>query len=214
MVTGPGPRASRDAVTIPSSCCRSGACPSGRYHRVPAEGQGSRRLGDPVDLGFASRDRCSHVPVLVIDAESPECPGMSRSPSSRARGRSGRWSSPPMNGTGRGSASATREALRETHIHLVAASPRNFFIPVSARTGSGVDRLMTAVLQAYGAWNRRISTSKLNRWLEHLTRGARPPPTSQNPISLYSLSRRAQPPTFTCSRTRRKEPATLTSSLS
>ncbi|KAK9817190.1 hypothetical protein WJX72_010848 [[Myrmecia] bisecta] len=38
-------------------------------------------------------------------------------------------------------------------------------VPISARTGEGMDNIMPAVLQLYEVWNKRISTARLNTWL-------------------------------------------------
>lgn len=43
-------------------------------------------------------------------------------------------------------------------------------LPVSALTGAGADRLLPAVMAAYDVWTRRVPTSRLNRWLEKVTR--------------------------------------------
>ena len=38
-------------------------------------------------------------------------------------------------------------------------------VALSAHTGDGLDRLMTAVLESYAVWNRRVPTAALNRFL-------------------------------------------------
>jgi GTP-binding protein len=38
-------------------------------------------------------------------------------------------------------------------------------VPISALNGRNLDTLMDALLDVYAVWNRRISTSKMNRWL-------------------------------------------------
>ena len=48
-------------------------------------------------------------------------------------------------------------------------------MPLAGETGYGVERLMEAVMQVEQTWNKRISTSKLNRWLE-ATLERHPPP--------------------------------------
>ena len=49
-------------------------------------------------------------------------------------------------------------------------------VPVSGATGQGLDALMDAILHVHEVWNRRISTARLNRWLEGvLDRRCRPP---------------------------------------
>ena len=51
-------------------------------------------------------------------------------------------------------------------------------VPVSGLTGRGVGKLMRAAFDAYQRWNMRISTSRLNRWLEVMLE-AHPPPLVQ-----------------------------------
>lgn len=43
-------------------------------------------------------------------------------------------------------------------------------LPVSALTGKGIEAFLPAIQECYESWNRRISTSKLNRWLEKVVR--------------------------------------------
>lgn len=70
-------------------------------------------------------------------------------------------------------------------------------VPISALNGRNLDTLMDAVIDIYGIWNKRISTSKMNRWL-----AAR---ESQNPAPLvggrsnrlkYITQINIRPPTF------------------
>ena len=39
-------------------------------------------------------------------------------------------------------------------------------VPLSARTGEGLDRLLMAVMESYAVWNRRVPTAALNRFLD------------------------------------------------
>ena len=76
-------------------------------------------------------------------------------------------------------------------------------IPVSGQTGFGLDRLMEAVVETDKVWNKRISTSKLNRWLEFQTQGHPPPAVSGRRVKLkYMTQIKARPPGFIihCSR--------------
>ncbi len=84
--------------------------------------------------------------------------------------------------------------LLETGLGQVKKLP---IVPISALNGRGLDTLMDAVLNTYGVWNKRISTSKMNRWL-----AAR---ESQNPAPLvggrsnrlkYMTQINIRPPTF------------------
>jgi GTP-binding protein len=70
-------------------------------------------------------------------------------------------------------------------------------IAVSGMTGAGLDRLMQAVIDAHEVWNRRASTSALNRWLEGVTTAHPPPAVSGRRIRLdYVTQPKGRPPTF------------------
>ena len=70
-------------------------------------------------------------------------------------------------------------------------------IPLSGLAGEGIDRLMGAVIDAADVWNRRVSTAKLNEWLESAI-GAHPPPAvSGRRIKIrYMTQVKARPPNF------------------
>jgi GTP-binding protein len=56
---------------------------------------------------------------------------------------------------------------------------------------------MSAVFEAYGVWNRRIATARLNRWLEEVTQAHPPPAPKGRRIRLkYITQIKARPPTF------------------
>ena len=71
-------------------------------------------------------------------------------------------------------------------------------VTLSALTGKGVDRLLDAVVKVHGLWNRRISTSKLNRWLEDALSQHSPPALSggRRIRIRYATQVKARPPTF------------------
>jgi GTP-binding protein len=76
-------------------------------------------------------------------------------------------------------------------------------VPISARSGDGVDKLMKAVFDVYETWNRRVPTSALNRWLDAMTERHPPPAVTGRRIKLKYLSQsKTRPPTFylSCSR--------------
>jgi GTP-binding protein len=76
-------------------------------------------------------------------------------------------------------------------------------VTVSGQTGDGLDRLMQAVVETDKIWNKRVSTAKLNRWLEFQTQGHPPPAVSGRRIKLkYMTQVKARPPGFiiSCSR--------------
>ena len=71
------------------------------------------------------------------------------------------------------------------------------FVTLSALTGKGLARLMPAVIDAYGVWNRRLATGALNRWLEAMIVRHPPPLARGRRIKLrYITQVKARPPTF------------------
>ena len=62
-------------------------------------------------------------------------------------------------------------------------------IPISGETGEGLDRLMRAIVETHETWNRRISTSKLNQWLERVVTH-HPPPAARESSSACSTCAR------------------------
>ena len=76
-------------------------------------------------------------------------------------------------------------------------------VPISALSGSGLDKLMQAVVDVHATWNKRLPTAALNRWLGAMTERHPPPATSGRRIKLKYLSQsKTRPPTFylSCSR--------------
>jgi GTPase len=70
-------------------------------------------------------------------------------------------------------------------------------VVLSARTGEGLDRLMTAVMESYAVWNRRVPTAALNRFLSEAVSAHPPPAISGRRVRLdYITQPKARPPTF------------------
>ncbi|MDB5526707.1 MAG: engA [Rhizobium sp.] len=70
-------------------------------------------------------------------------------------------------------------------------------VTVSGQTGDGLDRLMQAVVETDKIWNKRVSTAKLNRWLDFQTQGHPPPAVSGRRVKLkYMTQIKARPPGF------------------
>ena len=70
-------------------------------------------------------------------------------------------------------------------------------VTLSAKTGAGIDKLMPAVFAAHAAWNRRIATPQLNRWLGEAQARNPPPLVSGRPLRLrYMTQANIRPPTF------------------
>ncbi|MEM6492167.1 MAG: ribosome biogenesis GTPase Der, partial [Pseudomonadota bacterium] len=68
--------------------------------------------------------------------------------------------------------------------------------PISAVDGTGVGRMMDAALAAYGAWNQRMPTARLNQWLADATAAHPPPAPGGRRIKMrYATQSKARPPT-------------------
>ena len=93
-----------------------------------------------------------------------------------------------------GGISRMREKL-DRLLPQVAGAP---LVATSARTGEGLDRLEVAITEADKAWNTRISTSTLNRFLTGaLQRHATPAISGRRVRIRYMTQRKARPPSFT-----------------
>ena len=87
--------------------------------------------------------------------------------------------------------------LRETVEDSLAQVRGVALVTLSALSGRGLDRLMEAVIAADATWNRRVSTSKLNQWLNEITNKHSPPASSGRRIRLRFMTQpSARPPTF------------------
>jgi GTP-binding protein len=70
-------------------------------------------------------------------------------------------------------------------------------VAVSGLTGEGLDRLMPAILEAHAVWNKRVSTSALNRWFEDALSSHPPPAVSGRRLKLnYMTQAKTRPPSF------------------
>jgi GTP-binding protein len=94
-----------------------------------------------------------------------------------------------------------KAALKALKGRLEISLPQARDVPIvtlSALTGRNVERLMPAVLAAYGTWNRRIPTGRLNDWLAGVL-DRHPPPLASNKRRIrlrYATQARTRPPTF------------------
>jgi GTP-binding protein len=76
-------------------------------------------------------------------------------------------------------------------------------VPISALRGQHLDRLMAAIFEMHKVWDRRISTSALNRWLASALHAHPPPAPAGRRLKLrYATQAKTRPPTFVifCSR--------------
>lgn len=88
-------------------------------------------------------------------------------------------------------------ALREAFERLLPQLRGAPLVTVSAKTGKGLDRLQAAVLRAHETWNARVSTARLNRWLEGMLAAHPPPAPGGRRIRLrYMTQVKTRPPGF------------------
>ncbi|WP_192256595.1 ribosome biogenesis GTPase Der [Mesorhizobium silamurunense] len=76
-------------------------------------------------------------------------------------------------------------------------------VTVSAETGRGLDRLMESIIKTHKVWNSRVSTGKLNRWLEGILAHHPPPAVAGRRLKIkYVTQAKTRPPGFvvSCSR--------------
>ncbi len=93
--------------------------------------------------------------------------------------------------------------LREKTERLLPQARGIRAVTVSAETGRGLDKLMEAIASTHETWNRRISTGKLNRWLEGVLAHHPPPAVAGRRLKIKYLTQvKARPPGFviSCSR--------------
>ncbi|HEX7072494.1 MAG TPA: ribosome biogenesis GTPase Der [Hyphomicrobiaceae bacterium] len=87
--------------------------------------------------------------------------------------------------------------LRESVAEKLAQVPGVPVVPISALAERGLDRLLAAVLQVYEAWNRRVPTPDLNRWLREAVEQHAPPASKGRRIKIrYIAQVSTRPPTF------------------
>ncbi|MBJ3776647.1 ribosome biogenesis GTPase Der [Acuticoccus mangrovi] len=104
----------------------------------------------------------------------------------------------------------TIRAAREAATRLVPQAAGVRVVPVSAKSGRNVDKLMATVTEAVTRWSARISTGRLNRWLEGAVARHPPPAVGGRRIKIrYVTQAKTRPPTFVafCSRPEALPPA-------
>ena len=89
------------------------------------------------------------------------------------------------------------KALKESFERLLPQLRGAPLVTVSAKTGKGLERLHAAIMRAHEVWNRRVSTSHLNRWLAGMVEAHPPPAPNGRRIKLrYMTQAKTRPPGF------------------
>jgi GTP-binding protein len=93
--------------------------------------------------------------------------------------------------------SKLRRLVRESLERSLAQLHDVPMVTMSALEGTNLDRLMQEVLAVDETWNKRVGTSRLNRWLEGALEANPPPMVKGRRIKIrYMTQARTRPPTF------------------
>lgn len=140
--------------------------------------------------------RYAHVAVLLVDATQPlERQDLSIAESVVEEGRAlvlaiNKWDL----------VEDPKATMADIRRRVEQALPRVRGLPLvtlSAKTGRGMPRLLPAVVQLYEAWNRRIPTAQLNRFLSQAVAQHPPPAPAGRRIRVkYMTQIKSRPPTF------------------
>jgi len=196
-LTGPEAGLTRDAVTAPWKAGTRDVL----LHDTAGLRKKARMAGEPLEeMSVASTldaIRFADCVVVMIDATAPfEKQDLTIADLIAREGRAivfavNKWD---LLENKAGAISRMRERL-DRLLPQVAGAP---LIATSARTGEGIERLETAIAEADKAWNTRISTATLNRFLgEALQRHATPAISGRRVRIRYMTQRKARPPSFT-----------------
>jgi GTP-binding protein len=83
---------------------------------------------------------------------------------------------------------------------LARKMPHAAFAPllfISAKTGKGTHRILPLVRGVFGAFNRRIPTGRINKWLDAALLAHSPPQRHHHPVKIYYAAQaRVRPPTL------------------
>ncbi|GAB0113836.1 ribosome biogenesis GTPase Der [Acidisoma sp. C75] len=196
MLTGPEPGITRDAITLRMTDSEGWA-----YELVDTAGLRRRaRVQDEIERMSTGASlqamRFAEVVVLVVDAVD----GMHDQDLQLARlvEREGRAMVVVLNKWDAvEDRDATRKAVSDRLERSLAQLKGIPVVTMSALTGANLRRLFPAVRQVYETWNKRVTTSALNRWFEDAV-SRHPPPTVQGRrLKLrYVTQATARPPTF------------------
>jgi GTP-binding protein len=95
----------------------------------------------------------------------------------------------------------TKQETKKSIVQIVEKSmPQMKGLPViyiSAKENSGMDSVFKAINSVYTAWNKRISTGKLNNWLRKTVESYPPPMVNRRRLKLrYATQIKTRPPTI------------------
>jgi GTP-binding protein len=195
LLTGPEAGITRDAIAVDLRW-RDG---SFRVHDTAGLRRRARVEGKLEKLSVADAlqaVRFAEVVVLLVDAEKPfEEQDLRIADLIEREGRAlvigmNKWDLVERR-------PGAMKKLREEADHWLPQVKGEPVVAVSGFTGEGLERLMQAVVEAHGVWNRRVGTSALNRWLGEVVASHPPPAVSGRRIRLdYITQPKSRPPSF------------------
>ena len=195
LLTGPEPGITRDAIAVDLRWRDR----SFRVHDTAGLRRRARVEGKLEKLSVAAAlqaVRFAEVVVLLVDAEKPfEEQDLRIADLIEREGRAlvigmNKWDLVER-------LPGAMKKLREEADHWLPQVKGVPVIAVSGLTGEGLERLMQAVVEAHGIWNRRVGTSALNRWLGEVVASHPPPAVSGRRIRLdYITQPKSRPPSF------------------
>jgi GTP-binding protein len=195
MLTGPEAGITRDSVTV-------GWEYRGRRLRL-VDTAGLRRRANVVEKveRLASDDtdraiRFAQVVVLLVDATQP----MERQDLTIARKVIDEGRALVIAASKWDLVEDRQAGLRRIHDRLETSLQQVkgvLCVPISGETGDGIGRLMDAIFRTYEAWNSKVPTHALNRWLKAMTERHPPPMVQGRRLRLrYLTQTKTRPPTF------------------
>jgi GTPase len=91
----------------------------------------------------------------------------------------------------------TLKAIEDKIAHSLAQGKGTPILTISALEGKNCYRVLDAAFKVYEAWNSRITTAKLNRWLEKAVTNNIPPLSEGKRVKLkYATQVKERPPTI------------------
>jgi GTP-binding protein len=196
LLTGPEPGLTRDAVTV------AWQWQGRRIELVDTAGLRRRARVEPGALEQLSSQsalaalRQAEVVVLMVDASAPlEQQDVTIANRAAEAGRAlvvaaNKWD---LVEEPQAAMAVLRERLEGRLPHLKGVA----CLPISARTGHNLERLLPLVVATHARWSKRIATATLNRWLAEATAAHPPPMAKGRRVKIrYVTQVRTRPPTF------------------
>lgn len=196
LLTGPEAGVTRDAITIPwewkgNKILLTDTAGLRKYGKVEDDLEKISAADTRNTIDFAE------VVVLVLDANQPmERQDLMIASKVLDEGRGliialNKWDSVENQ---RRVLADLKEKM-ETSLQQVKGLP---IVTISAKTGYGVEPMMTTVFHIYKLWNKRVPTHKMNDFLKRMTE-AHPTPVARNGRRIpmkYMTQVHTRPPTF------------------